>query len=67
MSAIRAGEEHLSAGEERFEKTRSIFSHTHIHMQLATNDFQTDFMSKRLLLTGTHLRKRAVSRSHTHL
>ena len=37
------------------------------HTQLATSDFQTDLMSRWLLLTSTHLRKQAVSRSRTHV
>ena len=37
------------------------------HTQLTTRDFQTDLESRWLLLTSTHLRKRAVSRSRTHL
>ena len=34
--------------------------------RLPCSDFQTDLMSKWLLLAGTHLRKRAVSRSESH-
>ena len=62
-NGFRAGNKHFSAKDERVENARSNLSHT----QLATSDFQTDLRLRWLLLTSTHLWKRAVSRSRTHL
>ena len=41
--------------------------HTHTHLHVATNDFQTDLPPKWLQLTSTHLWKQAVSSTRTHL
>ena len=56
MNPFRTGDEHV-------ENARSNLTHT----QLATSDFQTDLRQRWLVLTSTHLRKRAESRSRTHL
>ena len=47
----------FSAGEERIESARSNF---HPTQHVATRDFQAELLWK-LLLTGTHLQKRAVA------
>ena len=59
-NTFRAGDEYFSAGDERIEKVHSNFSHTHTdslvytRLQLATTDFQAEFML-RWLYIATYL------------
>ena len=64
-NAFHAGDKPFSTGDEHVENKLSNFSHTHI--QLAISDFQTDLLSRGLLLKGTHIWKQVVSHSCTHL
>ena len=69
-NAFRSGDERFSAGDEGVENPQTSATHTHnthTHNYIATSNFQTDLMSRRLLLTHTHFRKRAVSRSRAYL
>ena len=52
--------ERFSAGGERFESARSNFLPTQLHVQLQYEQFASRIPLK-LLLTGTHLQKRAVA------
>ena len=47
-NVFHAGDEHFSAGDEHVENARLGFSQTqtHTHTQLATSDFQVEFMSR---------------------
>ena len=38
-NAFRAGDEYFSAGDERIEKARSSFSHTHTQLAWSTRDY----------------------------
>ena len=51
------------SGDKQIENTLSNFSHTHMASYCISN-FQTDLMSRRLLLTITHFQKWAVSHSY---
>ena len=44
MNAFHAGDEYISAGDERVVNKRTSFSHTHTQTQLATSNFQAEFM-----------------------
>ena len=63
-----AGDEPVSSWRRtRWKRTFELKPHIHTHTQLATSDFQTDLRPRWLLLTSTHLWKRAESRSRTNL
>ena len=61
MNAFCAGDRTLLALETNAMKMRSNFSHSQSHATVATTDFRTEVMSKRLLVTATHLQKEALS------
>ena len=56
---LARGKNTFWASDEHVEKMSSKFQ-PHITTHVATNEFQTELIS-RLLLTGTHLRKQAVA------
>ena len=56
-----------TADEHVYREQRDCVQSSAKNTGLATSDFQTEIKSKSLLLTGTHLWKWVVSRTHTHL